>query len=101
MYAVVGPVRTRANGYAFDVWLPQAGLRSGFSYPRVQDACYARKAEISEWRDGGSIPAIVCETVDEFVSEIAALAVNGPRALECAPEAGQFQAAGLTRVRAC
>jgi len=73
MYAVVGPVRTKANGYAFDLWIPQAGLRPGFAYPRVQDACYARKAAISEWRDEGSIPAIVCDTVDEFVSEIAAV----------------------------
>ena len=73
MYAVVGPVRSKANGYAFDMWIPQVGLRSGFSYLRVQDACYARKAEIKEWRDGGSIPAIACVTVDEFISEIAAL----------------------------
>ena len=73
MYAVVGPVRTKANGYAFDVWIPKAGIRSGFSYPRVQDACYARKAEINEWRDGGSVPAIVCDTADEFVTEIAAV----------------------------
>jgi len=73
MYAVVGPVRTKANGYAFDVWIPEAGLRSGFAYPRVQEACYARKAEIHERRGAGSGPAIVCDTVDQFASEIAAL----------------------------
>jgi hypothetical protein len=30
-------------------------------------------ARVVEWRDGGSIPAIVCDTVDEFVTEIAAV----------------------------
>jgi hypothetical protein len=69
MYAVVGPVHTKANGYAFDAWVP---VPSGFVYTRVQDACYARKVEIDKRRDGGSIPAIVCDTVDE-TSEIATL----------------------------
>ena len=74
MYAVVGPVRTRANGYVFDVWIPEATIRSGFACSSVQNACCASKAEINGPRDGGSIPAIVCDTVDEFVSEAAAVA---------------------------
>jgi len=76
MYTVVGPVHTKAKGYAFDVWTPEAGLRPGFPYLRVQDAHYARRAEIREYSDGGKAPALVCSTIDEFVSEIAA-AVQG------------------------
>jgi hypothetical protein len=70
MYAVVGPVRTKAQGYAFDVWTPEAGLRPGFPYPRVQDAYYARRVEIRQYN--GEAPALVCNTIDEFDSKIAA-----------------------------
>jgi hypothetical protein len=77
MYTIVGPVRTRESGYAFDVWTPEAGLRAGFAYPRVQDAYYARKAEICERCDGDRGPARICGTVDEFVSEITAIMTQG------------------------
>lgn len=74
MYAVIGPVYAKANGYAFDVWVPRVGLLPGFAYRCVQDACYARRAEVSGGRrNSGSVPALVCETVDEFVSEVAAV----------------------------
>ncbi|HZT86745.1 MAG TPA: hypothetical protein VFA12_02170 [Stellaceae bacterium] len=73
MYAVVGPVQIKADGYAFDVWTPEAGLRPGFPYPLVQHAHYARRAEI---RQTGS-RAMVCNTVEEFASEIAAVSHGG------------------------
>lgn len=78
MYMVVGPVRTTANGYAFDVWTLEAGLCAGFAYTRVEDAHYARNAEIRERRGGDSGRAIICGTSDEFFAKIAALSAKGP-----------------------
>ena len=80
MYAVVGPVHTKAKGYAFDVWTPQSGLCPGFAYPRVQDAHYARRVEIREYSEIGEVPALVCSTIDEFVAEIAAVTTIEGRA---------------------
>jgi hypothetical protein len=68
MHAVVGPVITRAGGYAFDSWTPEAGLSRSYSYPRVEDAHYARKVEIRSRRR----TAVVCSTLDEFASVLAA-----------------------------
>jgi hypothetical protein len=77
MYAVVGPVHTQAYGYAFDVWTPETGLCAGFLYPRVQDAHYARRVEIRQHCSGGDVPARDCETIDDFVAEIAAVTAQG------------------------
>jgi hypothetical protein len=68
MHAVVGPVITRKGGYAFDWWTPEAGLSRSYSYPRVEDAHYARKVEIRARRRS----AVVCSTLDEFASVLAA-----------------------------
>jgi len=67
MLIVVGPVLTRKGGYAFDCWTPERGLSLGYTYGRVEDACYARKVEIRSRNEGRSNEAIACSTVDEFV----------------------------------
>ena len=78
MYAVIGPVYAKGNGYAFDVWVPNLGLLSGFVYSCAREACDAREAEISgRRRDAHSVPAFACETADEFISEVAVLARQG------------------------
>jgi hypothetical protein len=72
MHAVVGPVITREGGFAFDSWTAEKGLSRGFSYSRVEDAYYARKAEIrSRVRRAGD-QMLVCSTLDEFASALAA-----------------------------
>ena len=43
MAVVIGPVLTRAGGYAFDAWTPESGLSRGYVYRRIEDAYYARK----------------------------------------------------------
>ena len=45
MHAVLGPVVTRDGGFAFDSWTPDRGLSRGYSYRRIEDAHYARKAK--------------------------------------------------------
>jgi hypothetical protein len=67
MHTVVGPVLTRKGGYAFDCWTPERGLTFGYTYDRVEDAHYARNAEIKSRKTGCSDETITCTTVDEFV----------------------------------
>lgn len=71
MHVVVGPIVTRNGGFAFDSWTPEQGLNRGFSYRRIEDAHYARKAEIRS--RAGSLPraTVACSTLDEFTSALA------------------------------
>jgi hypothetical protein len=64
---VLGPVLTRKGGYAFDCWTPEEGLRRGYIYGRIDDAHYARNAEIRSRNSGRSEQTIACSTVDDFV----------------------------------
>ena len=68
MHTVIGPILMRDGGYAFDSWTPDEGLSRGYSYHRIEDAHYARKAEIRYCTraHGGHMAA--CSTVDEFTS---------------------------------
>jgi hypothetical protein len=71
MLAVVGPVITREGGYAFDSWTPAKGLSRGYAYRRVEDAYYARKAELKTHGTGQAAPMMACATIDEFTSILA------------------------------
>jgi hypothetical protein len=46
MAIILGLVLRREGGYAFDAWTPGNGLSRGYVYRRIEDAYYARKAEI-------------------------------------------------------
>jgi hypothetical protein len=67
MQIVVGPVVTRQGGYAFDCWTPEQGLNRGYAYGRIEDAYYARNAEIRSHKNDYSDRTIACNTVDDFV----------------------------------
>ena len=69
MHIVVGPIVTRHGGFAFDSWTPENGLSRGYSYRRIEDAHYARKAEIRSC--ASARPMLACSTVDEFTSTLA------------------------------
>jgi hypothetical protein len=66
MPVIIGPVLTRAGGYAFDAWTPEQGLRRGYVYPRIEDAHYARKVELRSSDTGHAGRTVACSTVDEF-----------------------------------
>jgi hypothetical protein len=66
MQIVVGPVLTSKGGYAFDCWTPEDGLSRGYPYGRIEDAHYARNAEIRSRKKGCSDQMITCNTVDDF-----------------------------------
>ncbi len=56
MRIVIGPVLRRADGYGFDTWTAGKGVSAGYSYRRIEDALYARNAEISASAQGCSPP---------------------------------------------
>ena len=69
MGTVIGPVLKRADGYGFDIWNAGKGMTRGYPYRRIEDAHYARKAEIKAFAQGRAVAAIVCQTVDEFIAK--------------------------------
>ena len=71
MIVILGPVLTRAGGYAFDAWTSEGGLSRGYVYRCIEDAYYARKAELRS--PGQRYPGhiVACNTVDEFVQATA------------------------------
>lgn len=71
MHAVVGPILLKEGCYAFDLWTPEVGLSRGYAYRRVEDAHYARNAEIRSRRQGRSGAAVACRTLDEFALAVA------------------------------
>jgi hypothetical protein len=71
MHTVVGPILTKEGGYAFDIWTPEEGLSCGYAYRRIEDAHYARNAEIRSRKQGRPVPAVTCNTLDEFTSAVA------------------------------
>jgi hypothetical protein len=69
MGIVIGPVLRRADGYGFDIWTAGKGVTRGYPYRRIEDAHYARKAEIKALTQGRAVAAIVCQTLDEFIAK--------------------------------
>ena len=72
MHAVVGPILLKEGRYAFDLWTPEEGLSCGYAYRRIEDAHYARNAEIRSRRRGGSGGAVALSTLDEFTLAVTA-----------------------------
>lgn len=71
MLAVIGPILLKEGCYAFDLWSPEEGLCRGYAYRRVEDAHYARNAEIKSRRGGRWGTAVACSTLDEFTLAVA------------------------------
>jgi hypothetical protein len=73
---ILGPVLRRQSGYAFDGWTREDGLRRGYVYRRIEDAHYARKAELRCPGDSHAGPIVACNTVDEFARAMTVLEVT-------------------------
>src|SRR5260370_3696681 len=69
MGIVIGPVLRSADGYRFDTWTAGKGVTRGYPYRRIEDAHYARNAEIKASAQGRAPSAIVCQTLDELIAE--------------------------------
>ena len=71
MLAVVGPILLKEGCYAFDLWTPEEGLCRGYAYRRIEDANYARNAEIRSRGRSRSGAAVACSTLDAFANAVA------------------------------
>jgi hypothetical protein len=69
MGTVIGPVLRRADWYRFDTWTAGKGVIRGYPYRRIEDAHYARNAEIKASAQGRALTAIACQTLDEFIAK--------------------------------
>jgi hypothetical protein len=69
MGIVIGPVLRRTDGYGFDIWTAGKGVTRGYPYRRIEDAHYARKAEIKASAQARAVAASVCQTLDEFIAK--------------------------------
>jgi hypothetical protein len=69
MGIVIGPVLMRADAYGFDTWTAGKGVSRSYPYRRIEDAHYARNAEIKASAQRGASSAIVCQTLDEFFAK--------------------------------
>ena len=52
MGTVIGPVLRRADAYGFDTWTAGKGVTRGYPYRRIEDAHYARNADIKASAQG-------------------------------------------------
>jgi hypothetical protein len=71
MHAIVGPILLKEGCYTFDLWTAEEGLSRGYAYRRIEDAHYARNAEMRSRRRGRTGAAVVCSTLDEFILAVA------------------------------
>jgi hypothetical protein len=63
----IGPVLRRGDGYRFDTWTAGEGVSRG--YRRIEDAYYARNAEVRASAQRRAPSSIVCQILDEFIAE--------------------------------
>lgn len=72
MRPVIGPILKQHDGYVFDSWLPEQGVRRSFCYQRIEDAYYALKCAVAEAARGNRAVPLVCHTSDEFTLSVGA-----------------------------
>ena len=70
MRSIIGPILKQYDGYAFDSWMPEQGVRRSFCYQRIDDAYYALKCAVAEAAGGNRPVPLVCRTADEFARTI-------------------------------
>jgi len=71
MHALIGPILLKEGRYAFDLWTAEEGLSRGYPYHRIEDAHYARNAEIRSLRRAPCSSTMACGTLEEFTLTVA------------------------------
>jgi hypothetical protein len=99
MVVILGPVLMRERGYAFDVWTRENGRSRGYVYRRIEDAHYARKAEILCRGNGHAGDIVACNTVDECLQAMSVL-VHPPDTSATAERGLARQSAGVLEATA-
>jgi hypothetical protein len=96
---ILGPVLMHEGGYAFDAWTPEDGLRRGYVYRCIEDAYYARKADLRFLGESHAGPIVACDTVDEFARATTVL-VHPPDTSVKAEHRVALQGMGVVEARA-
>jgi hypothetical protein len=68
MNIVIGPVLSRADGYAYDAWAAGNGVTRSYRYRWIYQAYYARNAGIKASAQGRAPAGIVCQTLDDLIA---------------------------------
>jgi hypothetical protein len=64
---LIGPLIERGGQFCYDIFTPDEGLRSSFSYRRIEEARYDRRTFCAEVRRDAHRQLRVCETLHEFL----------------------------------
>ena|SRR5476649_1974844 len=70
---LLSPIVLRNGCFAFDTFTAAEGLKQGFTYRRVDQANYDRKATALALRVANGFVTVACETLDEFRGRCEAL----------------------------
>ena len=89
MAIVIGPVLRRADGHIFDTWAAGKGVIRGYPYRCIEDAHYARNAEIKTSAQDRDPSTIVCHTLDEFIAKSTSYEISPLPDPSCAAEPPQ------------
>jgi hypothetical protein len=60
------PIISRNDGFAFDTFTPEEGLKLGFVYRRIEQVNYDRKATLHGLPRATGFAVVACETLGEF-----------------------------------
>jgi hypothetical protein len=74
---LIGPLIERGGRFCYDIFTPGEGLKSSFSYRRIEEARYDRRTFLAEARRDPHRKLRICETLKEFLRLVEA-APRGP-----------------------
>lgn len=63
----IGPLIERGGRFCYDIFTSAEGLRSSFSYRRIEEARYDRRAFLAEAGRDSRRKVRMCETLEEFL----------------------------------
>jgi hypothetical protein len=64
---LIGPLIERGGRFCYDIYGSEEGLRSSFSYRRIEEARYDRRAFLAEAGRDPRHKVRMCETLNEFL----------------------------------
>jgi hypothetical protein len=70
---LIGPLIERGGRFCYDIFTPGEGLKSSFSYRRIEEARHDRRTFVAEARRDPHHKVRVCETLNEFLRLVEAV----------------------------
>jgi hypothetical protein len=64
---LIGPLIERGGKFSYDIFTPDEGLKSSFSYRRIEEARYDRRSFLAEVGRDWRRKVHLCETLSEFL----------------------------------